>query len=225
MTPAPTTISFFGGTAKLNAPVDETICLLVDLHTRQPRVIGPGRDDDRFGVERNLIAVEALDAHPPGRGDAPVAAHPVDLVLLEQIGHAVDIGRDGHVLVLHHRREIELRRRNDNSERRKSVSRVVEHFGRVQERLGRDAADIEAGPAERLHLLDDRDLHAQLRRTNGAHIAARPRADHYQVICHCRSLSLGAREGVAAPATTRSIARTSSRGRRSKSPTRLSVHR
>ena len=37
----------------------------------------------------------------------------VDLVLLEQEGDAVDVGGDRVVLVLHHRRQIELRRADD----------------------------------------------------------------------------------------------------------------
>src|SRR4029077_11504580 len=115
--------------------------------------------------------------------------------------------------MLHHRGEIELRRRDDDSERRKTMPRLVEHFGRVEERLGGNAADVEAGAAERFHLLDHGDLHAELRRADGAYIAARARADHYQIISHCRSLSLCVRIRLAAPATIRSIGPASSRGR------------
>ena len=61
----------------------------------------------------------------------------------------------------------------------------VEHFGRVKKRLGGNTTDIEACTAERLHLLDDGDFHSELRRANGADIAARARADYYQIICHC----------------------------------------
>ena len=48
----------------------------------------------------------------------------------------------------------------------------------MQQRLGRDAADIEAGAAVGGALLDHGDLHAELRRADGGDIAARPGADH-----------------------------------------------
>ena len=50
MTPAPTTISVFGGFASDSAPVEETICRLVDLDARQARDVGAGGDDDRLGL-------------------------------------------------------------------------------------------------------------------------------------------------------------------------------
>src|SRR4030088_765628 len=52
----------------------------------------------------------------------------------------------------------------------------------MQQRLRRDAADIEAGAAEGLVLLDDRGFQAQLRRADRAHIAARAGADHDDII-------------------------------------------
>ena len=57
------------------------------------------------------------------------------------------------------------------------VRRVVEFLRGLQQRLGRDAADIQAGAAERGALLHAGDLHAELRRADGAHIAAGSGAD------------------------------------------------
>src|ERR1700722_19718254 len=95
---------------------------------------------------------------------------------------------------------------------------LIEHLRRVQESLGRNAANVEAGPAERLHLLDHGDVHAKLRRAYRANIAPRARADHHKVITHCTSLSLGAPMGLApTPATIRSTATASSPDRQSKS--------
>src|SRR5205807_4779655 len=48
--------------------------------------------------------------------------------------------------------------------------------------LGRDAADVEAGAAERLVLLDHHHLHAELRRADRAEIAARAGTDDDEVI-------------------------------------------
>ena len=62
----------------------------------------------------------------------------------------------------------------------------MEHFGRAQQGLGRDAAPVQADAAQIL-ALDDRHLLAELRGTNGRHIAARPRANHHNIkalACH-----------------------------------------
>ena len=131
ITPAPTTISASGGLASASAPVEETICLLVDLDARQLRDVGAGGDDDRLGLVRRFGAVGAFDDDAARRGDPPLAMKPVDLVLLEQEGDAVDVGGDGVVLVLHHRGEIELGRRDDDAERAEPMRRLLEHFGGV----------------------------------------------------------------------------------------------
>ncbi len=60
--------------------------------------------------------------------------------------------------------------------------RLLEKLGGMQQRLGRDAADVEARAAICGALLDDRHFHAELRRADGAHIAARPAADDDQII-------------------------------------------
>ena len=63
---------------------------------------------------------------------------------------------------------------------------VVEHFGRAQQRLGRDAAPVEADAAEQL-ALDDRGLEAELRRADRGDIAAGPGAEDDEVVSvsHC----------------------------------------
>src|SRR5271166_1771527 len=103
ITPAPTTIIFFGTLGRLSALVDDLA----------------------------------------GRGDAALALDPVDLVLLEQEGDAVDVGGDGIVLVLHQRRVIEFRRVQDDAERSHAVSGFLEHLGGVKQRLRGNAADVE----------------------------------------------------------------------------------
>ena len=66
----------------------------------------------------------------------------------------------------------------------KAVPGLLEALGGVQQRLGRDAADVEAGAAEGGALLDHGHLQAQLGRADGAHIAAGAGADHDQVVGH-----------------------------------------
>ncbi len=109
MTPAPTTISFFGAGERQRAGRGNNL-LLVDLDAGQARDVGAGRDHDRLRLVRRLAAV-ALDDHLAGRDDAAFAVQPVDLVLLEQERDAVDVGGDRVVLVFHQRGEIEFGRR------------------------------------------------------------------------------------------------------------------
>ena len=80
--------------AKLKAPVEETI-VFSSISTPGSRAKSdPVAMTIALVSMRGLIAVGALDDHAPGRGDATLAAHPVDLVLLEEIGDAVDVGGD-----------------------------------------------------------------------------------------------------------------------------------
>ncbi len=112
------------------------------------------------------------------RGRAP---DDVDAVLLEEETDAgVELAR--HLArALQHDLEIERRRAwHDDAEARRFAD-LVEDLGRAQQRLGRDAAPVETDAAE-VRLLDDGRAHAELRRANGRHVAARPAADDDDVV-------------------------------------------
>src|SRR5262249_45285620 len=64
------------------------------------------------------------------------------------------------------------------------VPGVLVKLGRMQQRLRRNAADVEAGAAVRRALLDHRGLESKLRRANGADIASRAGADDDEVVGH-----------------------------------------
>ena len=64
----------------------------------------------------------------------------------------------------------------------KECAGLLEHFGGMQQRLRRHAADIEAGAAERRVLLDHGDLHAELRRAHRADISAGTGADDDEIV-------------------------------------------
>jgi hypothetical protein len=108
----------------------------------------------------------------------------VDLVFLEQKGDAFDVAVDAFVLELHHRGEIELRRADLDAHLAEFFAGLVEQLRRVQQRFRGNATDIETGAAEGLVLLHHRDLHTELRRANGADIAARAGADDNEVVGH-----------------------------------------
>ena len=67
---------------------------------------------------------------------------------------------------------------------------VVEDLGRAQQRLGRDAAPVQADAAEVL-AVDDRRPEPELRRPDGGHVAARSGPDHDDVVGlgHCAAPS------------------------------------
>ena len=82
------------------------------------------------------------------------------------------------------RGEIELRRADADAHLGEGMAGLLEHFGGVQQRLRRNAADVEAGAAVGRALLDHRDLQAELRRADGADIAAGAGADDDEIVGH-----------------------------------------
>ena len=174
----------WGPWAGSSAPVEET--------TVASSISTPGSFATSEPVAMTIALVSisfSLPSSPltttlPGERMLPSPVNAVDLVLLEQERDAVDVGGDGLVLVLHQRGEVELRRADHHAERRQPMARLLEHFGGVQQRLRGDAADVEAGPAERLALLDHSHLQAKLGRADGADVAAGAGADDDEIIAH-----------------------------------------
>src|SRR4051812_47759235 len=106
---------------------------------------------------------------------------PLDLVLLEQELDAAGEAFDGIQALGVHGWEVELGRDLDAHLGHRAAGRRLEIFGGVEQRLRRDAADVEAGAAQRLAALGARRLQAQLRGTDGGDIAAGAGADHQDV--------------------------------------------
>ena len=74
--------------------------------------------------------------------------------------------------------------RNTDAEAGEMIARLLEHVRGMQQRLRRNAADIEAGAAMGLALLDDGGLEAELRCPDGADIAAGTGADDDEIVGH-----------------------------------------
>src|SRR5262249_1272353 len=87
--------------------------------------------------------------------------------------------------------EVELQPFDLDAETGKILLRHLVEFGCVQQRLGRDTADIETGAAKTIALFDDRRLEAQLGAARGAVVAAGAGADDDDVVAlaHGRNLS------------------------------------
>jgi hypothetical protein len=128
-----------------------------------------------------------------------VAGQQRDLVLLEQALDAAGELGDDVVLALDHGLDVDADVARRDAVHDEAVAGVVEVLGGLQQRLGGDAADVEAGAAE-AHLalrvvvglgFAAGGVEAELRRANGGDIAAGAAADDYDVelFSHGKTLS------------------------------------
>ena len=148
---------------------------------RQVAAPGPGCQDDvlRLTLFDRAVGFRDLDRvvarQPCG------ALHPRDLVLSEEVLDA--LGALGHDLglVLMGRLEVERDLPAHDAEPG-SVPRLLEQVRGVQQRLGRDASAMEAGPAEEGVLLDDADVEAELPRPDPGHVAAWSGPDDHEIV-------------------------------------------
>ena len=152
-----------------------------------------------FGLQRLRLAVVGFHLDLAGRGDAAGAAKRLDLVLLEQEVDALDVAVDVLVLVFDHRGEIDAGLADLDAHLAELVAGLLVELGGVQQRLGGNAADIEAGAAEGRVLLDHRGLEPELRRADGADIAAGAGADNDEIVGHSAAITFFAARPVRIP--------------------------
>ena len=151
----------------------------------RPDIDGACGDEDTLRGIAVHRAVGGGDIHFAGRGDAAHALNQVDLGGLEKsvdaaaqlFGHTALIGEDlAHV-------EAGARRVNAHG---RAVHRVTVDLGGVEQRLGGDAAPVQAGTAY-LTALHHGGVQAQRRGTQRGGIAAGACADDDQLIVHTYS--------------------------------------
>src|SRR5262249_45457901 len=147
---------------------------------------GSGRQNDMLGLiaawtERPFggLALALLDGDLAGGVDRRLAPDHRHLVLAHQEADAVIEALRNDARALYHRGRIvaDLLGREAIVLR---VLQVVENLGRAQQRLGRDAAPVEADAAE-IGALDNRGLEAKLRGADRRHVSAWPRSDNDHV--------------------------------------------
>src|SRR5262249_10556601 len=108
--------------------------LFVDRDALELRDIGAGGDHDVPGFHGLRLAVGGhLDL--PGAENSADAGDDVDLVLLHQELDALDVAVDTLLLEIHHRGQVELRRRHADAHPGEGVGGFLEHFGGMQQRL------------------------------------------------------------------------------------------
>ena len=105
-----------------------------------------------------------------------------DLVFLHQELEALHVLGDDGVLAREHRGPIERRRADARNAELRRVLQVVPHLGVEQQRLGGNAAHMQAGAAQLGAGVDQRDLQPVLRPANRRRITGRPAADHRHVV-------------------------------------------
>src|SRR6185503_9188973 len=151
--------------------------LLVDGDSRKWRHGRAGGDDD---ILRADLLVADLDRVPID--EARAALEPFDLVLLEQEFDALGKALHGLEPRRVHLAEVELDLRRLHAPfGERPVMRFLEQFRGVEQSLRRDAADVEAGAAERLAALGAGGLQPELCRADRGDIAAGAGADHQDV--------------------------------------------
>ena len=157
MAPEPTISSDLGklcGHHRLFVGPDQ---FAVRLEPRQRPGAGAGGDDDVLGLDVGEHLAACAD-----HGDAPLPSEPrspfdhLDLVLAHEIGDAVGEPVGDFAAALDHAGKIEADIVAGEPELGRAAHRCVK-LGGAQQRLGRDAAPIEADAAEML-ALDDRGL-------------------------------------------------------------------
>ena len=188
------TMSFFGdlGERKRLGAADDGFA--VELRKRQLYRHAARRDDDVFGFDFLCLAGRRFDGDLAGRGDRSETLERRHLVRFHQRADAAVHRFHDLVLALKHLREID---RN-----------VVDHdamFGRFlfcehdvvargEQRLARNAADVETGAAEILFLFDNRGLESELAGADGGYITARTGANDDNVKFFHKSFQRGARK-------------------------------
>ena len=161
----------------------------VKCHAWQRAGVGAGGHDDLLahqgfaGCTLHLDFVAAFD----GLGERATAMEEADLVLLEQVQDAVVVLLHHGVLAADHGGHVHGHLAGADAVLGKVLGGMLEVLGRLQQRLGGNAAHVGAGAARSgaalvvLPLVDTGDLHAQLGRADGGDVAARACADHDDV--------------------------------------------
>ena len=115
-----------------------------------------------------------------GADKAAVAAHGGDLAHLGHGGQATGQLADDLFLVAAQLVDVDHRRAKVHTQRG-HVAHLVHHRGHVQQRLGRNAAHIQADAAQRGVALHDHHLQPQVRSAEGGRVAAWATAEHQHV--------------------------------------------
>jgi hypothetical protein len=152
---------------------------------REARQAGRARPggDDRVPEPHGRPSVLAGHGEDVGGRELGDAVHDLDLALLGQAHEAAGELADDGLLPAAQRVDVDLRLAEGDAVRR-GLLRLREHLRHVEQRLGGDAAHVEAHAAERLVALDEHGLEPEIGGPEGRGVAAGPRAEHDDVALH-----------------------------------------
>ena len=154
--------------------------LAVELHEGQLDRHGAGGDEDVLGLE-DALAGGAADEDLAGLAESAEAADDLDAALGdEELDALVELG-DDLVLVGEHGRDVEAELLGADDAVVLGVLHMAPGLRRVEQGLGGDAADVEAGAAERGILLHEGYLEAELGGLDGGDVATGAGADYDEI--------------------------------------------
>mmetsp|Transcript_31043 Transcript_31043/g.99107 ORF Transcript_31043/g.99107 Transcript_31043/m.99107 type:complete len:511 (-) Transcript_31043:619-2151(-) len=168
--------------------------LLIDRHAGEGRHLGPRGQHDVLRLDGLGGAVLLGDLHLPGAVELAPTLDVGDLVFLEEPLDALGEPGDGLVLGRHQLVNVEGDAGHVDAVLGHVVLSIVVHVAGVEERLGGDAADVEAGAAEATAALDAGHLHAELGGLDGTDIPARPAPDNDEILGLARGEAAGAED-------------------------------
>jgi hypothetical protein len=140
---------------------------------------GSGGDDDRVAGDGDLARLAALDGDLVAGVQAAVAVEHRHLAALEQLAEPADQAVDHLLLALDGAGPVDADLAHLEAELGGALDRAV-HVGALEELLGRDAADVQAGAAQ-LVLLDEGDAQPGRGPVERRRVAARAAADDHDV--------------------------------------------
>ena len=174
MIPPPTTSSRPGTSSSASAPV---LSMMRGSSGRNGSEIALDSDRDDGVVETDRRVADRQ--HVVG-GEGRLAMDDGDLALLGEAGQATGQPPDHGVLPCAERREVDLRLPERDAVLG-HLLRLRDDLRRVQQRLGRDAPDVQADAAERVVALDERRLQPQVGSAEGSCVPARPGPDDHDL--------------------------------------------
>ena len=187
--PAPTIASDFGTAERFR------ISTLVRMRSASGSRPGNMRASDPVGDDhvarfKGPHAIVGLDLDLARPGQFAIALDPVHLVLLHQELDALGVLGNDLILALDELGKVQARVVAQDS-LLLPVRELLPEGGGVQQGLGGDAADVQAGAAELGVLLDQGGLEAVLPGPHRGGIAARPAANDDKVVAHRPHVSIG----------------------------------
>ena len=146
---------------------------------REPRQLYRlrSRRDDRLLEMDELVAVGCFDFDLVRRNELAGTLHDGDLALLGHAGEAAGELCDDLVLESGELADVDFRRAEIDADLAR-VRGLVDHLGRMQQRLRRNAADVEADAAEGRVALDQHCVHTEVGTAERGRVAAGTGAEH-----------------------------------------------